>query len=646
MNTPLNLSENNLIKILNNTHDAILIHSATGKVLYVNDTALKMFKMPSESFYGHNLLEGYFSTPDNPFENLTDWWAQTLNDRPKSFEWKMKKSDGVIFYAVVSLRKIILDDTALLMAHIQDITEIKIVQSVLRENEEKFRALVENSQDAIIRYDEDNRHLYVNPQVERLTEKTSYLFIGKTPRELGFSDSLSDFTGKSLEKVFASGKVFRAEYQHTNGLWNDYMFIPELDESGRVKAVTVSARDITGIKSAEEERSKLEAKLHQAQKMESLGRLAGGVAHDFSNMLNVILGRTELSLNDQKITGQIKENLEEIQLAAQRSASLTRQLLGFARKQTVIPVKLDLNRTIDTSIKLLARLIGENISLSQYKKEGLWSVNMDPTQIDQILTNLCVNARDAIEGSGKIIIETDNITFDPVYCKNHTGFTPGDYVMIAVSDTGHGMSRETQSRLFEPFFTTKIAGQGTGMGLATVYGIVKQNKGFINVYSEPGMGSTFKVYLPRYYGQEEIPAEKKPEYTHIGGDETILFVEDEPLNLKLGKLMLSSLGYRILTTSSPNEALRICRESDQRIDLLITDIIMPEMNGKELSQKITSIQPEIRVIYISGYTANIMINNETLDKNINYLSKPYSFEEMSKMVRSVLDEKKEMDQVE
>jgi PAS domain S-box-containing protein len=394
--------------------------------------------------------------------------------------------------------------------------------------------------------------------------------------------------------------------------------------------------DITERKHAEAEKAKLEAQLQQAQKMESVGRLAGGVAHDFNNMLGVILGHVELAAEQMNPTHPIHTDLLEIQKAARRSADLTRQLLAFARKQTVAPRVLDLNRTVEGMLKMLHRLIGEDIELTWNPAVALWPVNMDPSQIDQILANLCVNARDAIGGVGKMTIETGNRTFDQDYCASHAGYIEGAYVQIVVSDNGSGMDREMLAHLFEPFFTTKAVGKGTGLGLATVYGIVKQNNGFINVYSEPGQGTTFKVYLPRHGSGPKQEVESAATIEATGGHEIILLVEDEPSILQMTKMMLERRGYTVLATSTPGEAIRIAREHPAEIHMLITDVVMPEMNGRDLARNLLSLYPSMKRLFMSGYTADVIAHHGVLDKGVNFIQKPFSGKDLAAKVREAL----------
>jgi PAS domain S-box-containing protein len=395
--------------------------------------------------------------------------------------------------------------------------------------------------------------------------------------------------------------------------------------------------DITDRKQAEVEKEKLENQLQQAQKMESVGRLAGGVAHDFNNMLGVILGYTELAMERVEPDNPLHANLEKIQGAAQRSADLTRQLLAFARKQIVSPKVIDLNDTIESVLKLLLRLIGEDIDLAWQPGKGVWPVKMDPIQVDQILTNLCVNARDAIVDTGKLTIETGLASFDEEYCSHHAGFVPGDYVLLAVSDTGCGMDKETQAHLFEPFFTTKEMGKGTGLGLATVYGVVKQNNGFINVYSEPGKGTTFKVYLPRHLDKMVPLPEKELDKPDERGRETVLLVEDEPTILDMTTEMLERLGYTVLAAGTPGEAVHLAQKHPSRIDLLLTDVVMPEMNGRDLAKNLLSIYPDIRRLFMSGYTASVIAHHGVLDEGVHFIHKPFSMKDLGRKLREALE---------
>jgi two-component system, cell cycle sensor histidine kinase and response regulator CckA len=388
---------------------------------------------------------------------------------------------------------------------------------------------------------------------------------------------------------------------------------------------------------SERKRETLEHQLLQAQKMESIGRLAGGVAHDYNNMLSVIIGYTELAMEKTQPEEPLHGDLQEVLAAAMRSTEITKQLLAFARQQTVAPEVLDLNAIVEGMLNMLRRLIGEDLDFSWQPEKKVWPVKIDPSQINQILANLCVNARDAIKDVGKVTIETRNASFDEDYCADHAGFIPGDYVMLAVSDNGSGMAPETLDKAFEPFFTTKGIGQGTGLGLATVYGIVKQNNGFINIYSEPEQGTTIKTYLPRHSGVPVRMDREGPAHIPLSQGETVLLVEDDGSILKLAQTILEKLGYTVLPAASPSEAKNLAAEHAGDIDLLITDVVMPEMNGRELSEHLHALYPELETLYMSGYTANVIAHRGVLDEGVAFIPKPLSIKELAAKVRKVLD---------
>ena len=378
----------------------------------------------------------------------------------------------------------------------------------------------------------------------------------------------------------------------------------------------------------------------QAQKMESVGRLAGGVAHDYNNMLSVILGHAELAMTKVTPSDPVYEDLQEISKAGKRSAAITRQLLAFARKQPIAPRIIDLNETIETMLKMLRRLIGEDTKLVWKPKTGLWPIKMDPSQLDQILANLCINARDAITGIGKVIIETDMVTFTSAYCDSHPDFLPGNFILLAVSDNGCGMDQKTRSKLFEPFFTTKKTGQGTGLGLATIYGIVKQNNGFIDVSSEPGKGTLFKIFIPRHEGEPvDLQAEEQPDDIPCGHGETILIVEDEEVILNMTKMMLEGLGYSVLTAGTLEAARHQVEIHADRISLLITDIIMPEINGRELAAQLMMLAPNLQVLYMSGYTADVITRRGLLNEGVCFIPKPFSMDDLATKVSEALEHK-------
>lgn len=517
------------------------------------------------------------------------------------------------------------------------------MEETLKDSQSLLSTLIRTIPDLVWLKDPEGIYLACNYRFECFFGAKEKDIIGKTDYDF-LDKNLADFFRRHDKEAMEKGlpntneeEVVFADDGHHEIL--ETIKTPMYRDNGQFAGVLGIGRNITDRKRSEQERERLQAQLIQAQRMESVGRLAGGVAHDFNNMLGIIIGNAEMILDDMNPADPFIDNLQEIRKAAERSANLTRQLLAFARKQTIDPKILNINEVLDDMLKMLKRLIGEDITLVWLPAEELWKVKVDPTQMDQVFANLCINARDAIKGVGKITIETANSSFDEEYSREHAGVNPGDYVMIAVSDNGSGMDKKTLDNLFEPFFTTKDVGKGSGLGLATVYGIVKQNNGFINVYSEPGKGSTFKLYFPR---QAET-AMTKPQNDFNNkpptGNETILLVEDEEAILKMARRMLERLGYTVLTAHTPGEAVRIAEESKTIvIHLLMTDVVMPEMNGRDLSVKILSLHPHLRCLFMSGYTANVIAHHGVLDKGVQFINKPFSMQDLAVKLREVLDE--------
>jgi signal transduction histidine kinase/ActR/RegA family two-component response regulator len=386
-----------------------------------------------------------------------------------------------------------------------------------------------------------------------------------------------------------------------------------------------------------DELQRYEEELSKSRKLESVGRLAGGIAHDFNNMLMPIISYSNLMLLEQGRSEEDRERLEQVKLAGTRAAELIKQLLAFSRKQILEIKNINLNDVVQEMQKMMRRLIGENIELHISLEGDLGNVNADHAQIDQILLNLVVNARDAMPGGGKLTIETQNVYLDQNYARTHREVIPGNYVMLAVSDTGVGMEAETRERVFEPFFTTKEVGKGTGLGMATIYGIVKQHEGNINVYSEPGQGTTFKVYMPRVDGKAQ---EIKPPVDDIpqGAGEVVMVVEDERQVFELVCEIIGDSGYKLLRPTSPQRALEMAMNKERKIDLLLTDVIMPGMSGKQLYEKISEIRPDIKVVYMSGYTDNVIAHHGILDPGIHFLQKPFTESTLLNKLREALDE--------
>jgi signal transduction histidine kinase/ActR/RegA family two-component response regulator len=521
-------------------------------------------------------------------------------------------------------------------------------QKTLRFSEER---LVESNQilSGVLEYtyvktvfmDPQFNYRWVNRAYADTCRHEPYFFPGKNLFDLYphaenqaiFQDVVN--TGKSF---FTTAKPFEFPDQPERGVtyW-DWSLMPLKNDGGNVTGLVYTLAEVTERIRAEEEKDKLEAQLQLAQKMESVGRLAGGIAHDFNNLLTVILGHAQLGIMKTDPSQPIFVNLEEIHKAGERSADLTRQLLAFARKQTVVTAVLDLNKTVTGMLNMLQRLIGEDIELTWMPAADLWPVNMDPSQIDQILVNLCVNARDAISGVGKITIETGNIVCNDSYCDHHSGFVPGEYVLLVVSDDGCGMDKETLGQIFEPFFTTKGIGEGTGLGLATVYGIVKQNNGFIYVYSETNHGTTFNIYLPRHDVASGLMHAEGAEVLAVGGPETILLVEDEQAILEMTTTMLKMQGYTVLPANTPDAAIHMAEEHNGEIHLLVTDVIMPRMNGHDLAEKLLPYYPDIKHLFMSGYTANVIAHNGMLEVGVNFIQKPFSMQDLATKLREVLN---------
>ncbi len=513
----------------------------------------------------------------------------------------------------------------------QDITERKRVEEALRESEEIYRKMFQDH--AAIK-------LLIDPDTGDIVDANK---------------AASDFYGWSLEELkkmkiqqinTLTPEEVKSEMEKARTLKKTYFEFSHRLRDGSVKNVRVFSSKIN-LKGKDylhsiihdiTKEKELEAQLFQAQKLESIGRLAGGIAHDFNNMLNVILGYGELALNKLNENDPLYKDITEIINAGKRSMALTNQLLAFSRKQILKPKVFNINETLNSMHKMLERLIGEDIELIMTLKEDIPNVKADPSQIEQVIMNLVVNARDAMPYGGKLIIETSTTFLDDNYTKTHAGVTPGDYVMIAVTDTGYGMDKETLSHIFEPFFTTKGKEKGTGLGLATVYGIVKQSGGHIWVYSEVGKGTTFKIYLPTVFTEPEPQFEEKQTETIAlkSGSEHILVVEDEPALRNLFEAFLISLGYKVTIAANGGEALLHVEERGLRPDLVITDVIMPGMSGSVLVERLKKSQPDLKVLYMSGYTDNVIVHHGVLDPGISFIQKPFDILKLAAKINEIL----------
>jgi PAS domain S-box-containing protein len=498
----------------------------------------------------------------------------------------------------------------------------------LRTAEQQVRTILDALDIQVLLMGTDHRIRWPNRKVCETFGQTREEIIGKFcydlwPRQHSLCEECP------VERAIVSG-VNQVEYRRPkiDKTW-DIQACPVFDEQGQITSVVELRTDIS-------ERVQLEEQFFQAQKMEAIGRLAGGVAHDFNNMLSVILGFAEMARVKAPQDGELAEYIDEILKAGARSTDLVRQLLAFSRKQTAQPQIVDCNAILANSRKMLKRLVGEDIEVRFNPTPDLWKVMIDPTQLDQIIVNLTVNSRDAIPGVGVLSIVTDNFFLDEEYCQTHAYASSGEYVLLQVSDTGCGMTKEILTQIFEPFFTTKKRGQGTGLGMSTIYGIVKQNNGIINVYSEVGHGTTVKIYFPRKEGDTTVASDKQGSVS-VQGHETLLIVEDDPAILRICRTILTSFGYTVILEKDPRAAIELAARQSTAFDLLLTDIIMPHMNGMELRLAVEQFYPDIKTLFMSGYTADIIAHQGVLAEGVNFLQKPFTKEQLSRKVREVLD---------
>jgi PAS domain S-box-containing protein len=630
-----------------NTGDLICMVDMEGSYVYISPSYQEVLGYSPEELLGRNAFSlvhpGDIEATKTRFrEALTSKTKQIaeFRFRHRNGEWRIFESVGnmVFDWKGNPQRAVIIS---------RDITERKRAEESLTTSEERYRSLVELSPEMIAVHCE-GRFVYVNPAgVKLLGAVNSKELIGKPILDIVPLDDRE----KVLERVqqnqegkqtpLVEQKIIRLDGQTVEV---EVMGIPTIYQDK--PAVQIIVRDITERKRVEEELRQSEEQLRQSQKLEAVGQLAGGVAHDFNNLLTVITGYSDLTLRRLNPDEPLHRHVIEIKKASERAASLTRQLLAFSRKQVLQPKVLELNAAVADMNKMLRRLIGEDIDLMTVLDPALGQVKADPGQIEQVLMNLVVNARDAMPGGGKLTIETANVCLDAKHVGGDVVMQSGQYVMLAVSDTGCGMDAEIQEHIFEPFFTTKEQGHGTGLGLSTVYGIVKQSGGNIWVYSEVGRGTTFKVYLPRVNEQVE---ETKPGTAHReapAGWETILLVEDEQMVRNLAARALREQGYSVVEASNGEEALRIAGDhAGKEIHLLLTDMIMPRMNGQELAERLTRSHPHMRVLFMSGYTNRGIVQHGMLKEGALFLPKPFTLEGLTHRVREVLDMPKQGDVV-
>ena len=628
----LRTSEAHNRAITQSAQDAIITSDSTGIVVGWNSGAEKIFGYAETEILGQPVTllipERYVDRHRAGLQRVAGGGRGHFVGQKVELEGLRK--DGSEFPLDLSLSTWRSSEGWFATAIIRDITDRRLAEATLRLES----AALEAAANAIVITNFDGTIEWANSAFTGFTGYTVAEALGRTPGELLKSGKHDPAFYRNLWDTIISGSAWHGEIinrRKDGSHYTEEMTITPLkDIQGRITHFIAVKQDIT-------ERKQLEEQFHQAQKMESVGRLAGGVAHDFNNMLGVILGNLELALPRVNRDQQLHAELLEVRDAAERSAILTRQLLAFARKQAVERRALDINVFVDGALSMLRRLIREHITLTFQPGEDIWLIEVDGSQLNQILSNLCVNARDAIADVGAITVATTNCTVDAEFAA-HISAKLGDYVRLTVRDNGCGMDEGILARVFEPFFTTKAVGVGTGLGLSTVYGAVRQNDGFVTVASEPGLGATFEVYLPRFVGT--IPIEVPPVAGAAAGTcwETILLAEDEPSILKLASKVLTTAGYTVLAAATPEEALRLAAEHSGEIHLLLTDVVMPGMNGQELARALLSLRPKLLRLFMSGYPADTMAESGFLPEGVSFIQKPFVVADLRAKVRETLDQ--------
>lgn len=626
----LRQSEERFSKVFHADSAAISITTLIeGRIIDVNDRFLRLFGYERFEAVGRTVYE--LQTWGNPSDRMR--LIEVLRERGSVLEREtiVRTRSGELRDVLASFEPIDLGDEPCMVTLLYDITERKQAEAALRASEERYRLITEHASDLIAVFDRAGRFVYASPSHQRTLARTPADLIGLRGIDLMHPDDAVAMRGTMARLQTENAIQMTFRYQHADGSWRWLDASMTLTtQQGDSYAISV-ARDVT-------ERKRLEAQFQQAQKMEGIGRLAGGVAHDFNNLLTVMTGYGEIARENLSPTDPAREDLGELLKATERASDLTRQLLAFARKQAIEPRILNINDLILDMGRLLHRLIGEDIELITLPASNLGQVKVDRGQLEQVIVNLAINARDAMPDGGKLTIETKNATLDDLYAQQYLEVIAGDYILLAISDTGIGMDSEVQSHLFEPFFTTKAAGKGTGLGLATCYGIVKQHNGSISVYSEVGHGTTFKIYLPCVASITEghvqpIAIDRLPR-----GAETVLLVEDEIAVRALAARVLRAQGYTVIEAANGDKALTLAHDwGEAGIDLLLTDVIMPQIGGRELAARLKALLPQIKVLYMSGYTDDAIVHHGRLEPGIVFLHKPFSPAALARKVREVLD---------
>lgn len=613
--------------LFNQCAEGIYLHDTDGNIVDVNRSAVTQSGYPKDELLKMTVFDLLHDISNR--EDILRQWHAWSPGNPVTLESYHRRKDGTLFPVEITTSVFLSGDKRLLMANVHDLTKRKEIEASLR----KSAIIIDSTLDAVITTDTARNITFWNKGAEKIFGYSMQEAIGMSVRRL-YRDEDQHVLESMVSDLMDGKDIPGIEVTCRNKNGRDVHILLSLTT---LKNDDGSVVELVGITKDVSDRRQMEMQLIQSQKMEAIGRLAGGVAHDFNNMLGVILGHVDLAQRKLTPDQPIQGHLTEIREAGERSASLTKQLLAFARMQTAHPRVIDLNKIITQMLSILRKLIGENIELVWQPAPDLWAVKIDPSQMDQIMANLCINSRDSITGIGHITIKTENIDVDRASSESLPGFHPGEYVKITISDDGCGMDNKTLAQVFDPFFTTKGFGKGTGLGLSTVYGAIKQNDGFIYGRSTPGRGTTFTAYLPRYTGKVDQKPVEEENASSLRGRETILLVEDEHAILKMATMMLEELGYTVLPASSPTQAIRLAEEHAGKIDLIITDAVMPEMNGQELSDHLQARYPGLKRVYMSGYAANIIANHGILAPDIQFIQKPFSLKKISETVRKVLN---------
>lgn len=632
----LRRSEEKYRILVENQTDLVVKVDTEGRFLFVSPSYCRLFGKTEGELLGQQFMP--LVHEDDQAKTTEAMKPLAIPPHTAYMEQRAMTSKGWVWLAWLDTA--ILDENGQVKEIIgvgRDITKRKLAEEALKTSEEQVRfqeELLRNAPMLALFHDNEFKVIWHNKAFADATGKAAHEIIGKKCHAAwGLPKPCVGCPGIETMKTGAKNQgeiVTGSDQENEDNLrhW-DIRSTPVRDSDGNIIGAIEIGLDIS-------ERVKLTRQFLQVQKLESVGRLAGGVAHDYNNMLGVILGYAEMAIEKLPDSKTVHSCLGEILSAANRSKDITRQLLAFASKQTISPQILDLNATVEGMLKMLRRLIGENIDLVWKPGKGKCIVKMDPSQIDQILANLCVNARDAISGVGEIVIQADIVVIEPATCFLKPNFVQGEFIKLSVKDNGCGIDKKTMTQLFEPFFTTKAPGKGTGLGLPTVYGIVNQNHGFIDITSSPGKGAIFDIYLPCCKEAGDVQAKTAPQKVPHGKGETILIVEDEPALLAITRIKLEQLGYKVLTASNPEKSIQLAKDNATQIDLLLTDVIMPRMSGRDLSQKLQEIIPNLKTLFMSGYDAEIITRQGILEKGTNFLHKPFTMTELAKRVHSII----------